>query len=481
MDKLTAGIAASISKWRLGSLTDGDRLLGVIYDERTMKSSTVKKYRVHLDMLQRFFTLIGRYDSILILQSPRPVDVPSMVVEDVILYMEYKYGIPGDVLKTTSGEVVKDVLDNIVYCSGSWKTPTQVESFSAAVGAIHRGQQQNGNYIEPCSECIRLDTVELSRMGCRTHPGRACLLRAGEPNKSDKFRYASAAIKQARSNYEENGACTLLPSHVRAIRRELLKTDELANLQLYTIMIVSISCFLRFDDFNTLKVESLREDVHVVSATGVKSLCILVQGKCDPKPVYLFLWADEENPEFCPVRHLLLYLYITGISAGHLFPDLKKPFGPGIVSKPMRYDKVQEAFKKIILKVAPDYSEKFGTHTARKTSYLFAVWGLGSDTDIMLSARHKTSDHAKKYRESAELLRLVKDSQEDITVDMEVSKWKSVFFVKCRYEYSSSQQWLLRPHCCHACSCRPFYPRPRGPVAYTPQRTCGQLHVNCGT
>jgi hypothetical protein len=143
--------------------------------------------------------------------------------------------------------------------------------------------------------------------------------------------------------------------------------------------------------------------------------------------VYLFLWADEENPEFCPVRHLLLYLYITGISAGHLFPDLKKPFGPGIVSKPMRYDKVQEAFKKIILKVAPDYSEKFGTHTARKTSYLFAVWGLGSEADMMLSARHKSSDHARRYRESAELLRLVKDSQEDITVDMEVSKWKSVF------------------------------------------------------
>jgi hypothetical protein len=427
MDKLTAGLAASISKWRLGSLTDGDRLLGVIYDERTMKSSTVKKYRVHIDMLQRFFILIGRYDSLLILQSPRPVDVPSMVVEDVILYMEYKYGIPGDVLKTKSGEVVKDVLDNVVYCSGSWKTPTQVESFSAAVGAIHRGQQQKGNYIEPCSECIRLDTEEHSRMGCQKHAGRACLLRGGEPNKSDEFRYASAAIKVARSNYEENGACTLLPSHVRGIRRELLKTNELANLQLYTIMIVSIRCFLRFDDFNTLKVESMQEGLHVVTSEGIKALCVLVQGKCDPRPVYLYLWCDEENPEFCPVRHLLLYLYITGISDGHLFPDLKKPFGPGVASTPLKYQKVQDAFKKIMLTVAPAFSEKFGTHTARKTSYLFAVWGLGSEADIMLSARHVSSDHAKRYRESAELLRLVKDNHEDISGEMEVSKWKSIF------------------------------------------------------
>jgi hypothetical protein len=57
MEKLTVGLAASISKWRLGTLTDGDRLLGVIYDERTMKKSTVQKYRIHMDMLQRFLSL----------------------------------------------------------------------------------------------------------------------------------------------------------------------------------------------------------------------------------------------------------------------------------------------------------------------------------------------------------------------------------------------------------------------------------------
>jgi hypothetical protein len=234
-------------------------------------------------------------------------------------------------------------------------------------------------------------------------------------------------MKKARASYEENGACTLLPKHVRAIRRELLKTNELANLQLYTILIVSISCFLQFDDFNTLTVASLIEGLHVVKVTGTVALCVKVQGKCDPKPVHLYLWSDETCPEFCPVRHLLLYLYLTGISDGHLFPNLKKPFGPGIVSHPLKYEKVQDAFKKIMATVAPDFAEKFGTHTARKTSYLFAVWGLGSEADIMMSARHVSSEHSAKYRESAELLRLIYKKHEDITGEMKTSRWKSNF------------------------------------------------------
>jgi hypothetical protein len=49
-----------------------------------------------------------------------------------------------------------------------------------------------------------------------------------------------------------------------------------------------------------------------------------VQGKYDPEPVHLYLWVDEECPEFCLVRHLLVYVYLAGIKAGFLFPMEKE-------------------------------------------------------------------------------------------------------------------------------------------------------------
>jgi hypothetical protein len=46
----------------------------------------------------------------------------------------------------------------------------------------------------------------------------------------------------------------------------------------------------------------------------------------------------------------------------------------------------------------------WGTHTCRKTGYLFAVWGGGSFESIMTSARHKDILTAKKYERDAKYL-----------------------------------------------------------------------------
>jgi hypothetical protein len=37
------------------------------------------------------------------------------------------------------------------------------------------------------------------------------------------------------------------------------------------------------------------------------------------------LWAESEYPDFCPVRHLLYYLGLSGVKKGYLFPPAKLP------------------------------------------------------------------------------------------------------------------------------------------------------------
>ncbi len=99
-----------------------------------MAPSSVKKYRVILDQLRRFYTLIGCYNSLLITLNPMPRVCPSMDVSDVVLFMKYKYNVCGTTLMR-NGAAVLDVSDRPVYCSGAWNAPGLLESYAAAVGA----------------------------------------------------------------------------------------------------------------------------------------------------------------------------------------------------------------------------------------------------------------------------------------------------------------------------------------------------------
>ena len=121
--------------------------------------------------------------------------------------------------------------------------------------------------------------------------------------------------------------------------------------------------------------------------------------------------------QLCPVRHLLAYLHITGIKKGFLFPGNEK----GHIS----YDKFQCDFQNVC-EMLVERRGPFGTHTNRKTAYLFAVWGGGCDSEIMLAARHKTVSNAIKYKKDAQYLLHLAVSN-DVNFGSIVSKWRSIF------------------------------------------------------
>jgi hypothetical protein len=53
---------------------------------------------------------------------------------------------------------------------------------------------------------------------------------------------------------------------------------------------------------------------------GVEALVMQICGKSDDVPKDLIIWADEEYPELCPICHLLLYVKLSSLKSGCLFP-----------------------------------------------------------------------------------------------------------------------------------------------------------------
>ena len=152
--------------------------------------------------------------------------------------------------------------------------------------------------------------------------------------------------------------------------------------------------------------DCVNTDITIIKADdNVEGLAIEVQGKADATPVTLMMWFDHEFPEFCPIRHLLAWLRLSGIKDGFFFPDynfltttvVNDPSWNGVCTEPISYSDVLAAWKNLCSSIL-ERDGKFGAHSGWKTAYLFGVWGGAQDTDLMLSARHKTIKNALKYK-----------------------------------------------------------------------------------
>jgi hypothetical protein len=102
-------------------------------------------------------------------------------------------------------------------------------------------------------------------------------------------------------------------------------------------------------------------------------------GKSDDVPKDLIVWADKEYPEFCPIRHLLLYVKLSGLKSGYLFPPewTLPDAATGKSILPYDYDDFLAKMKVICVEKLGRRSKDniYGTHIIRKTAYLFAFWG----------------------------------------------------------------------------------------------------------
>ena len=146
-------------------------------------------------------------------------------------------------------------------------------------------------------------------------------------------------------------------------------------------MLVGIKGFLRIDEALNLKVEDLPQDYFVVTEHSVEGLCMIVQGKTDQEKQYLAIWDDTECPDFSPARALLIWLAVSGIQSGALFPSASElSSGTKSPSESLHYDDFLAEITKFlctdVLKKDANSSAMqnmiIGTHILCKTAYLLA-------------------------------------------------------------------------------------------------------------
>ena len=218
------------------------------------------------------------------------------------------------------------------------------------------------------------------------------------------------------------------------------------------MIILGIKCFLRSDELLNVKVEDFISEYYVVHPNKLQHLCLQVEGKCDEQPVLLLLHRDDETPEFCPVRIILSYAKATGIRSGYLFPDariLSTSESSAVPSEPMAYKTFLSKLKRVLVHLFDQYRKhvdsdsklRVGTHTLRKTGYLFAIWGVKNKystidggriisdveySEILRAARHKTISNATGYIvDAGTVYEMVQN--ERFQDEQRVCQWRSVF------------------------------------------------------
>jgi hypothetical protein len=253
------------------------------------------------------------------------------------------------------------------------------------------------------------------------------LWRKGNPNLCSIVENCLKSSNAEGSAYVPNGDSPLTPWELQNIRMKLISSNDISDLQLWVMILISCKLFLCSEEICQIKFEDFNGDISCVNSEGtVSGLALKIQGKSDVVPVTLMLWEVDDIPELCPIRSLLLYIHILGNESGFLFPPKKD-----ITTNKKHYDvhiplcTYQDRFfalcKGVVARGGP-----FGSHSCRKTGYLLAVWGKGDNVEIKRSARHKTDHCVEKYRKDSQFLLLLAEKNNPSLKGV-ISMWKPSF------------------------------------------------------
>lgn len=162
-------------------------------------------------------------------------------------------------------------------------------------------------------------------------------------------------------------------------------------------------------------------------------------GKTDRSWQHFYIWADFNNPELCPIMHLMTYLYIMEWKGGHLLPtadELKNPPLDGFCKTWLPYDLYSHRFKSMCKNILKR-DGPFGFHTCRKSGYLFAIWGGATFESVMQSARHKDVVTAKKYEQDARSLLNVHEKNQQLGT---ITPWVPIYVKYVQMHASANER-----------------------------------------
>ena len=397
---------------------------------KILSDKTKKAYKCHFKSFRRFCIWIGDVESLLLVHDKAPeYGCPPARPITLANYMRYRtmpkgsplYDFMDDDAENEEGKesvedaVVRDMMGREMMCSGGWKAPVNVTQFKAALSTLHQVREHPDAYKAACPRCVAARSVNQLSNGCSIHAGQFLFKRRGNATDSQQYKNAYKEALKRLADHEVVGAYQMLPWELRDIRQKLLSTNHLKDLQVYCGLIISIHLFLRHDEYARMRM------THIVPSlcqmkNGVPSrIAIKVKGKTDSRSKIMFMYRCDDVPEFCPIRHLLAYVYIANIpdstprgevpanddsdnedgdNGPFIFPKLKNR------TNHVEYDDLLK-YLQSTLNAVMDRDRNISTHVFRKTGYLHASWG-GADFDTARkSARHKNYATAQLYMQDA--------------------------------------------------------------------------------
>jgi hypothetical protein len=158
-------------------------------------------------------------------------------------------------------------------------------------------------------------------VGCASHPGEPHYWPRGNVTKNETFKERFDSMMDfVERTYEVWSSMSFLPNQLHIIHDSLIHQNDKFKLMYWTIMIVGIKLFGRVKEVLNLKVEDLDQGMFVVTEEDVEALVAVMNGKCDDKDVWLVLWDDKDCTDFSLTRALMIWLAMSGIKSGYLFP-----------------------------------------------------------------------------------------------------------------------------------------------------------------
>ena len=431
--------------------------------------STLSDYLLYIRQIGDFAYRIGDFrtcticDRDLCPKNPHPANP-----ETLILFFKWKSGEHGSTLKDLSGNDVKDIQDRTILCTGDYHTPQCLNKCDGAIKTLHDAYETcRGTYQHPCTECLDANGLQdipatylsTNFHSCSDHANNPRIALFGDPTLSDTCKTHHEEIrKMLKAAHIVRGNTQLSPAMVRNLHSQLSTTGDIHDFQAWVMILMGMCLMLRADELITMKIEDFEMDFNIVHPDSVRNVAVCVQGKCDAAPQLLSIWKNDEFVELCPIRALFCYLKVTGIRAGFLFPNRKflialmmnRATPIGDQSERHKYSSWLTRMKRLMTKSFPHMFGKkskkcciVGTHTLRKTGYLFAVWGVlramnaqfgGVRTkdfkpnllfeDILRCARHKSVGMAQNYVLDA-ISRHERVQEERFVANQVVSVWKS--------------------------------------------------------
>lgn len=410
--------------------------------------SSISRYETVWKAALDFCIEISDYDSAMIFaREICPADPLPMSPDTAILCLRFHVQEKGTMLKhhKTDEPVVSSLTRQPLVCQGDWRSESSISAYSSALAKVHMHYSSTcGEYCEDCEECGKIPIEQVQKgEGCRRHPGCPNYWRSGKPNKAPDFsNNRGMMIDYVKSHYTARHTFAFYPGELRNIRIFLLSANDTYKLMLWTIMLVGIKGFLRIDEALNLQVEDLPQDYFAVSANNVEALCMTVQGKTDQEKKHLAIWDDKECPDFSPSRTLLIWLAVSGIKSGKLFPcKAELHGGTKSPTQPLPYDDFLKEIKYLcthVLKKEADSpamkSMIIGTHMLRKTAYLLAYWGFNRNygtseitpmdqANILLSARHKDTRSCATYLSDSGTMKALCARVKADDVNQRVGEW----------------------------------------------------------